>query len=54
MVSNTESIHNWCWINLLARAKQMPSKALFVGKKMWRPFSQVHTKIIVIFGSNKN
>ena len=34
MVLNTKGIHNSFWRNFLAKAKQMPSKVLFVGKKM--------------------
>ena len=40
MVFNTKRIHNYFWRNLLERAKQMPSKLVFVGKKMRRPFDR--------------
>ena len=33
MVLNTKRIHNSFWRNFLERAKRMPSKFLFVGKK---------------------
>ena len=33
MVLNTKRIHNSFWRNFLERAKRMPSKVLFVGKK---------------------
>ena len=33
MVLNTKRIHNSFWRNVLERAKRMPSKVLFVGKK---------------------
>ena len=37
MILNTKRIHNSFWRNFPARAKQMPSKVLFVGKKKRRP-----------------
>ena len=40
IVFNTKRIHNSFWRNLLERAKQMPSKLVFVGKKMRRPFDR--------------
>ena len=33
MILNTKRIHNSFWRNFPARAKQMPSKVLFVGKR---------------------
>ena len=36
MVSNPERIYNSFWINFPAKAKQMTSKILFVGKKTSR------------------
>ena len=33
MILNTKRIHNSFWRNFPARAKQMPSKVLIVGKK---------------------
>ena len=33
MILNTKRIHNSFWMNFPARAKQMPSKILFVGEK---------------------
>ena len=36
MILNTKRIHNSLWRNFPARAKQMPSKVLFVGKKKRR------------------
>ena len=35
----------------LTWAKQMPSKVLFVGKKMWRQFGHLHAKLVIV-GSN--
>ena len=37
MILNTKRIHNSFWRNFPARAKQMPSKVLFVDKKKRRP-----------------
>ena len=37
MILNTKRIQNSFWRNFPARAKQMPSKVLFVGKKKRRP-----------------
>ena len=37
IISNTNRIHNSFWRNFPARAKQTPSKVLFVGKKKRRP-----------------
>ena len=37
MILNTKRIHKSFWRNFSARAKQMPSKVLFVGKKKRRP-----------------
>ena len=50
MILNTKRIHNSFWRNFPARARQMPSKVLFVGKKKrrQRPFGQ-----IVIVGNSK-
>ena len=42
MILNTKRIHNSFWRNFPARAKQMPSKVLFVGKKKRRPRSFGH------------
>ena len=36
MILNTKRIHNSFWRNFPARAKQMPSKVLIVGKKKRR------------------
>ena len=33
MILNTKRIHNSFWRNFPARAKEMPSKVLFIGKK---------------------
>ena len=37
MILNTKRIHNSFWRNFPARAKQTPSKVLFVAKKKRRP-----------------
>ena len=37
MILNTKIIHNPFWRKFSARAEQMPSKVLFVGKKKTRP-----------------
>ena len=37
MILNTKRMHNSFWGNFPARAKQMHSKILFVGKKKRRP-----------------
>ena len=37
MILNTKRIHNSFWRNFPARATQIPSKVLFVGKKKRRP-----------------
>ena len=37
MILNTKRIHNSFWGNFPARAKQTPSKVLFVAKKKRRP-----------------
>ena len=50
MVSNTERYHNFLK-NFPARAKQMPSKVLFVGEKTWQPFGHLRAKIAIV-GSN--
>ena len=50
MVSNTERYHKFL-NNLPARAKQMPSKILFVGEKTWQPFGYLRPKIVIV-GSN--
>ena len=65
MILNTKRIHNSFWGNFPARAKQMPSKVLFAGKKKrWqRPFGHCAPKLyslqatvnelkIIIFGLN--
>ena len=44
-VSNAKRIHNSFWRNFLPRAKQMPSKVLFVWKKMWWPFGDCTPKL---------
>ena len=46
MILNTKRIHNSFWTNFPARAKQMPSKVLFVGKRKrrQRPFDHCAPK----------
>ena len=48
MILNTKRIHNSFWRNFPARAKQMPSKVLFVGKKKRepRPFGHCAAKLL--------
>ena len=50
MVSNAERYHKFL-NNSPARAKQMPSKILFVGEKTWQPFGYLRAKIVIV-GSN--
>ena len=45
MVLNTERNHNSFWRNFPQRAKQMPSKVLFFGKKTRRPFGHYAPKL---------
>ena len=47
MILNTKRIHNSFWRNFPARAKQMPSIVLFVGKKkrQSRPFGHYAPKL---------
>ena len=47
MILNTKRIHNSFWGNFPARAKQMPSKVLFAGKKerRQRPFGHCAPKL---------
>ena len=47
MILNTKRIHNSFWRNFSARAKQMPSKVLFVGekKRRQRPFGHCAPKL---------
>ena len=64
MILNTKRIHNYFWRNFPARAKQLPSKVFFVGKKKRRPrpFGHCAPKLkslatlnelkIIIFGLN--
>ena len=49
MILNTKRIHNSFWRNFPARAKQIPSKVLFVDKKKRRPrpFGQRELKISI-------
>ena len=53
MVLNTKRIHNSFWTNFLAKAQQMPSKVLFVGKKPRRPPVWSLLAKIVIVGNSK-
>ena len=50
MILNTKIIHNSFWRNLSARAEQMPSKVLFVGKKKTRPRAVrlLRAKIVIV------
>ena len=48
MILNTKRIHNSFWRNFPARAKQMPSKILFVSKKHW---PNLCTKIVIVGNS---
>ena len=43
MILNTKRIHNFFWRNSPARAKQTPSKVLFVAKK--KRSSQLFTSV---------
>ena len=54
MILNTKRIHNSFWRNFPARAKQMPSKVLLVGKKKRRPrpFDRSLRARIVIVGNS--
>ena len=47
-----KKIRNSFWRHFLPMVKQMPSKVLFVSKKMWQPFGLLHTKIVNV-GSSK-
>ena len=60
MVSHAERIHNSFWRNVPARAKQMPLKVSFLGKKTWQPLDHLRelreketTPIDVIYMFNK-
>ena len=46
MILNTKRIHNSFWRNFSARAKQTPSKVLFVAKKKRRPLRSSRAKIV--------
>ena len=54
IILNTNRIHNSFWRNFPARAKQTPSKVLFVAKKKRRPRPLGHrVSKIVIAGNSK-
>ena len=48
MILNTKRIVNSFWRNFPVRAKQMPSKILFVSKKHW---PKLCTKIVIVGNS---
>ena len=50
MILNTKRIHNFFWRNSPARAKQTPSKVLFVAKK--KRSSQLFTSVSVASSGN--
>ena len=55
MILNTKRIHHSFWRNFPARAKQTPSKVLFVAKKKrrTRPFGhRARAKIVIVSNSN--